>query len=170
MTITHERIKTVEHRLYPRVLAGLLAGGAPADVAERSADGPVRIERALISVYDKTGLLDFARGLADLGVTLLASGGKDTTDKAMLIVNRIPLNSAFATSTGKGAQLFTMRFRGSSLLMLQDTLARAFRSAHGRSSCMAMPTTASRRRSPPGSPKRPPIARCCRSKAPTTST
>lgn len=56
----------------------------------------------------------------------VASAGKDTTDKAMLIVNRIPLNSAFATSTGKGAQLFTMRFRGSSLLMLQDTLARAF--------------------------------------------
>src|SRR5437764_9895620 len=74
----HERIKTVEHRLYPRVLAGLLAGGAPADVAERSADGPVRIERALISVYDKTGFLDFARGLADLGVTLLASGGTAT--------------------------------------------------------------------------------------------
>ena len=74
----HDRIKTVEHRLYPRVLAGLLAGGAPADVAERSADGPVRIERALISVYDKTGFLDFARGLADLGVTLLASGGTAT--------------------------------------------------------------------------------------------
>src|SRR5207302_1890741 len=34
--------------------------------------------RALISVYDKTGLLDFARGLADLGVTLLASGGTAT--------------------------------------------------------------------------------------------
>ena len=30
---------------------------------------------AILSVYDKTGLLDFARGLADLGWTLLASGG-----------------------------------------------------------------------------------------------
>ena len=33
------------------------------------------IGRALLSVYDKTGLEDFARGLAGLGVELLASGG-----------------------------------------------------------------------------------------------
>ena len=33
------------------------------------------IERALISVYDKTGLEQFAHGLADLGVELVASGG-----------------------------------------------------------------------------------------------
>jgi phosphoribosylaminoimidazolecarboxamide formyltransferase/IMP cyclohydrolase len=31
--------------------------------------------RALISVYDKTGLAQFARGLADLGAELVASGG-----------------------------------------------------------------------------------------------
>ena len=34
---------------------------------------PVR--RALLSVSDKTGLVDFARGLAELGVELIASGG-----------------------------------------------------------------------------------------------
>jgi phosphoribosylaminoimidazolecarboxamide formyltransferase / IMP cyclohydrolase len=33
------------------------------------------IERALISVYDKSGLEELARGLADLGVELVASGG-----------------------------------------------------------------------------------------------
>ncbi len=84
----HERIKAVEHRLYPGVLADLVAGGAGrgrrADAGRsrgrrRSrADGPIPVRRALISVYDKTGLLDFARGLADLGVTLLASGGTAT--------------------------------------------------------------------------------------------
>jgi len=31
--------------------------------------------RALLSVWDKTGLLDFARGLSELGVELVASGG-----------------------------------------------------------------------------------------------
>ncbi|MDX6512459.1 MAG: phosphoribosylaminoimidazolecarboxamide formyltransferase / cyclohydrolase, partial [Gaiellaceae bacterium] len=36
------------------------------------------IRRALISVYDKTGLEDFARGLAELGVELVASGGTAT--------------------------------------------------------------------------------------------
>ena len=31
--------------------------------------------KAILSVHDKTGLIDFARGLIDLGWTLLASGG-----------------------------------------------------------------------------------------------
>src|SRR6266496_1250552 len=34
-----------------------------------------RIARALLSVSDKTGLVDFARGLARNGVTLLSTGG-----------------------------------------------------------------------------------------------
>jgi phosphoribosylaminoimidazolecarboxamide formyltransferase/IMP cyclohydrolase len=33
------------------------------------------VKRALLSVSDKTGLVDFARGLAELGVELVASGG-----------------------------------------------------------------------------------------------
>ena len=35
----------------------------------------MQVERALISVFDKTGLDVFARGLADLGVEIVASGG-----------------------------------------------------------------------------------------------
>ena len=31
--------------------------------------------RALISVYDKTGIAEFARGLAELGFELVSSGG-----------------------------------------------------------------------------------------------
>ena len=42
----------------------------------RASSGADRvIERALLSVYDKTGLDEFARGLAELGVELVASGG-----------------------------------------------------------------------------------------------
>ena len=37
--------------------------------------GEVRIRRALLSVSDKTGIVDFARGLADLGVELVSTGG-----------------------------------------------------------------------------------------------
>ena len=33
------------------------------------------IARALLSVSDKTGLVEFARGLADAGVALLSTGG-----------------------------------------------------------------------------------------------
>jgi phosphoribosylaminoimidazolecarboxamide formyltransferase/IMP cyclohydrolase len=36
---------------------------------------PIMIKQALISVSDKTGVLDFARALADAGVNLLSTGG-----------------------------------------------------------------------------------------------
>jgi len=35
----------------------------------------VNVRRALISVYDKTGVVDFARGLAELGVQIISTGG-----------------------------------------------------------------------------------------------
>src|ERR1041384_6115336 len=38
-----------------------------------------RIERALISVYDKTGILEFARSLAALGVEIVSTGGTART-------------------------------------------------------------------------------------------
>ena len=43
-------------------------------------DSPRRVERALLSVFDKTGLVDLGRGLAELGIELVASGG---TSKAL---------------------------------------------------------------------------------------
>ena len=38
-------------------------------------EGGVKIQRALISVFDKTGIEDFARSLANMGVELISSGG-----------------------------------------------------------------------------------------------
>jgi phosphoribosylaminoimidazolecarboxamide formyltransferase/IMP cyclohydrolase len=43
--------------------------------AEPAAPGEVRIRRALLSVSDKRGLVDFARGLVDLGVEIVSTGG-----------------------------------------------------------------------------------------------
>ena len=43
--------------------------------AEPSAPGEVRIRRALLSVSDKRGLVDFARGLMELGVEIVSTGG-----------------------------------------------------------------------------------------------
>jgi phosphoribosylaminoimidazolecarboxamide formyltransferase / IMP cyclohydrolase len=49
---------------------------APADTSqEAAADGAIRVRRALISVSDKTGVADFAKGLADAGVEILSTGG-----------------------------------------------------------------------------------------------
>ena len=46
--------------------------------------------RALISVYDKTGLVDFARGLVELECELVSSGGTaDELDEAGLPVTRV---------------------------------------------------------------------------------
>jgi phosphoribosylaminoimidazolecarboxamide formyltransferase / IMP cyclohydrolase len=36
---------------------------------------PIRVRRALISVSDKAGVVDFARGLSELGVEILSTGG-----------------------------------------------------------------------------------------------
>ena len=42
---------------------------------EPTAAGDVRIRRALLSVSDKRGLVDFARGLTELGVEIVSTGG-----------------------------------------------------------------------------------------------
>jgi phosphoribosylaminoimidazolecarboxamide formyltransferase/IMP cyclohydrolase len=49
---------------------------AAADTHDGSAnDGAIRVRRALISVSDKTGVADFAKSLAALGVEILSTGG-----------------------------------------------------------------------------------------------
>jgi phosphoribosylaminoimidazolecarboxamide formyltransferase/IMP cyclohydrolase len=35
----------------------------------------MKVNRALLSVYDKTGILEFARGLLDIGIDLMSTGG-----------------------------------------------------------------------------------------------
>ncbi len=42
---------------------------------ERAAPGEVRVRRALLSVSDKRGIVEFAQGLAELGVELVSTGG-----------------------------------------------------------------------------------------------
>jgi phosphoribosylaminoimidazolecarboxamide formyltransferase / IMP cyclohydrolase len=46
-----------------------------AETATATAPGEVRIARALLSVSDKTGIAEFARGLADLGIEIISTGG-----------------------------------------------------------------------------------------------
>jgi phosphoribosylaminoimidazolecarboxamide formyltransferase / IMP cyclohydrolase len=84
----HERIQAVEHRLLPRAVALLLAGAVTPpragertvgiDVEKAEAGVPVP-RRALLSVSDKTGLAEFARGLVDAGFELVSTGGTART-------------------------------------------------------------------------------------------
>src|SRR6202046_5663039 len=40
-----------------------------------SEPGEVQVARALLSVSDKAGIVEFARGLADLGIEIISTGG-----------------------------------------------------------------------------------------------
>src|SRR3984893_6892745 len=42
---------------------------------ERAAPGEVRLRRALLSVSEKQGIVDFARGLHELGIEIVSTGG-----------------------------------------------------------------------------------------------
>jgi phosphoribosylaminoimidazolecarboxamide formyltransferase/IMP cyclohydrolase len=57
---------------YPRSIAESSSTRAQDLLAE---PGGVRIRRALLSVSDKRGVVDFARGLAELGVEMVSTGG-----------------------------------------------------------------------------------------------
>jgi len=48
---------------------------SPGTGIERAAPGQVRVRRALLSVSEKTGIVDFARGLGELGVEIVSTGG-----------------------------------------------------------------------------------------------
>ena len=51
----------------------LMTSGAAG--VERAAPGEVRVRRALLSVSEKAGIVDFARGLGELGVEIVSTGG-----------------------------------------------------------------------------------------------
>src|SRR5438094_8540438 len=49
------------------------SAATPVDPA--AAPGEVRVRRALLSVSDKRGIVEFARGLVELGVEIVSTGG-----------------------------------------------------------------------------------------------
>jgi phosphoribosylaminoimidazolecarboxamide formyltransferase/IMP cyclohydrolase len=77
------RIQAVEHRLLPRVVALLVAGALSTDPDRRHvridlAQADARVptpRRALLSVSDKTGLVELGRGLVNRGFELVSTGG-----------------------------------------------------------------------------------------------
>jgi phosphoribosylaminoimidazolecarboxamide formyltransferase / IMP cyclohydrolase len=70
--LPHARARSVGRLFYPARIAEHSSIGAQEQVTE---PGAVRIRRALLSVSDKRGIVDFARGLAELGVEVVSTGG-----------------------------------------------------------------------------------------------
>src|SRR3954451_15651464 len=52
-----------------------MSGATEPTGAELASAGDVRVRRALLTVSDKRGLADFARGLAELGMEIVSTGG-----------------------------------------------------------------------------------------------
>jgi phosphoribosylaminoimidazolecarboxamide formyltransferase / IMP cyclohydrolase len=82
----HRRMQAVEHRLLPRIVALMLGGAIAVDEDGRvtldaaRADEEVRVpRRALLSVSDKTGLVELGRGLVTRGFELVSTGGTART-------------------------------------------------------------------------------------------
>src|SRR3712207_4441583 len=50
-------------------------GTTEGTAAQVTQPGAVRVRRALLTVSDKRGLVDFARGLSELGVEIVSTGG-----------------------------------------------------------------------------------------------
>jgi phosphoribosylaminoimidazolecarboxamide formyltransferase / IMP cyclohydrolase len=53
-------------------------GTAPVEQPSMPEGGAVKVRRALVSVSDKTGIVDFVRGLLDLGIEVISTGGTAT--------------------------------------------------------------------------------------------
>jgi phosphoribosylaminoimidazolecarboxamide formyltransferase/IMP cyclohydrolase len=73
------RVHAVEHRLLPQCVALAMAGALSTDGRHVSIDAEAAADvatprRALLSVYDKTGIVKLARGLAELGFQLVSTG------------------------------------------------------------------------------------------------
>jgi phosphoribosylaminoimidazolecarboxamide formyltransferase/IMP cyclohydrolase len=56
-----------------------MGNGRPAAALQSPVDlGELKVERALISVFDKRGVVEFARALSELGVEIISTGGTAT--------------------------------------------------------------------------------------------
>jgi phosphoribosylaminoimidazolecarboxamide formyltransferase/IMP cyclohydrolase len=77
----HERIKVVERQLLVDTVNALADHERLSmnDATSPDAAGRLPLRRALVSVYDKTGLVDLGRALADAGVRLVSTGGSYRT-------------------------------------------------------------------------------------------
>ena len=83
-------------------------------------DGAVAIRRALISVFDKSGIVEFAQALADMGVEIISSGG---TAKAIaaagITVRRVEEWTGFPEMLGHRVVTLHPKVHGA-LLALRD--------------------------------------------------
>ncbi|MET0483846.1 MAG: bifunctional phosphoribosylaminoimidazolecarboxamide formyltransferase/IMP cyclohydrolase [Aestuariivirgaceae bacterium] len=97
-----------------------------------ASDQSIKIRRALISLSDKTGLAEFARGLIDCGVTLLSTGGTARTiAEAGLAVSEIETVTGFPEILGGRVKTLHPKVHGGLLGIRGDVGHEAEMAEHG---------------------------------------
>ncbi|MCY0149032.1 bifunctional phosphoribosylaminoimidazolecarboxamide formyltransferase/IMP cyclohydrolase [Hoeflea sp. G2-23] len=92
----------------------------------------VRIRRALLSVSDKRGLVDFARGLADAGVELVSTGGtRSALEKAGLTVRDVSELTGFPEIMDGRVKTLHPGVHGGLLAIRDDAEHQAAMQEHG---------------------------------------
>jgi len=91
-----------------------------------------RITRALISVSDKTGLVDFARALASRGIELVSTGGtKGTLAQAGLKVLDVSDVTGFPEMMDGRVKTLHPKVHGGLLAVRDDANHQSAMAAHG---------------------------------------
>jgi phosphoribosylaminoimidazolecarboxamide formyltransferase/IMP cyclohydrolase len=92
----------------------------------------VSIRRALISVFDKTGVVEFARGLSEMGVEILSSGGTATAiEKAGVKVRRLQEWTGFPEMLGHRVVTLHPKVHGGILALRDDPAHQADMKKYG---------------------------------------
>jgi len=92
----------------------------------------MKIQRALLSVSDKTGLIDFARGLSEMGVELLSTGGTaKTIASAGIPVREISDFTGFPEMMDGRVKTLHPKVHGGLLYLRDDPKHAAQASEHG---------------------------------------
>src|SRR5437868_10638989 len=88
--------------------------------------------RAILSVYDKTGVVDFARGLEALGFELFSTGGTESLlREAGVNVRGVAELTGFPEMLGGRVKTLHPRVHGGILAVRADPEHRAALEAHG---------------------------------------
>jgi phosphoribosylaminoimidazolecarboxamide formyltransferase/IMP cyclohydrolase len=93
---------------------------------------PIPVRRALISVHDKTGLVDFAKALAARGVEILSTGGTAKALRAAgIAVKDVSEETGFPEMMDGRVKTLHPRIHGALLGLRDDAGHRAAMSEHG---------------------------------------
>ncbi len=132
-----DRVLIQEHWLYPEVVKFFAEKrveviGQKANISPSRLEGSARIRRAILSVSDKTGLIEFAKGLEELGIEIVSTSGTARALKeAGLEVRPLDSMTGFPEILGGRVKTLHPKIHGGILLRRGDPKQAEEASVHG---------------------------------------